>query len=384
MEVPLTSLNQLRQLHKSGQSFWFDSLSRDMIVNGELHRLVLEDGLRGITSNPTIFHQAVSSSDLYDDTILQGVRSDKTSEEIFDDIAREDIQATCDVLRHVYDMSDRADGFVSLEENPHIASDTQASVQEGYRLSALIDRPNLLIKIPATPEGILASENLLKDGVNVNITLMFSLVHYDAVANAYITALEERLRLGRPLDTVASVASMFVSRIDTKVDEWIDQMINEESNLSIRECLRALRGKTAIANGRMCYQRYKSHFHSERFRKLAAVGARPQRILTASTSTKDPAYPDTYYVNALIGPETVVTMAPASVPAFRDHGKVERTIEQDLDKAQDTFRKAKQLGINMDQAMRELQTEGVEKFIASFDALINAIEEKRQKFLQAI
>jgi transaldolase / glucose-6-phosphate isomerase len=375
------SENPLRQLYDYGQSFWFDSLSREMIVNGDLKRMVEDDGLRGITSNPTIFHSAVSSSDLYDETIAREARRGKSSEEIFYVIAQEDIRAACDLLRRVYDDSQRTDGFVSLEESPHIAHDTEASIREGHRLRELVDRPNLFVKVPATPEGIPAVKELLTDGVNVNITLMFAQENYAAVAEAYLSAMEERQRRGLPLDTVASVASMFVSRIDTKVDGWIDNIVEQEPDAGRREAVKSLRGKLAIANARLCYQHYHKFFGSGRFLKLAQDGARPQRVLFASTSTKDPSYPDTYYVNALIGPDTVVTMAPATVPAFRDHGKAAFTIEEGVNEAREAFSKAEELGIDLDRAMQELQDEGVDRFAESFDALVEAIEEKRRQFL---
>jgi transaldolase len=375
------SENPLRQLYDYGQSFWFDSLNREMIVNGDLKRMIEDDGLRGITSNPTIFHSALSNSDLYDETIAREARQGKSSEEIFYVIAQEDIRAACDLLRQVYDDSQRTDGFVSLEESPHIAHDTEASVRDGHHLWELIDRPNLFVKVPATSEGIPAVKELLADGVNVNITLMFSQENYAAVAEAYLAAMEERQRRGLPLDTVASVASMFVSRIDTKVDGWTDNIVEQEPDPDRREALKSLRGNLAIANAKLCYQHYNRLFGSERFLKLAQDGARPQRVLFASTSTKDPSYPDTYYVNALIGPNTVVTMAPATVPAFRGHGKTAFTIEEGLEEAWEVFSKAEELGLDLDRAMQELQDEGVDRFAESFDALIAAIEEKRRQVL---
>jgi transaldolase len=239
----------------------------------------------------------------------------------------------------------------------------------------------LFVKVPATPEGIPAVKELLIAGVNVNITLMYAQENYAAVAEAYLLAMEERQRKGAPLDTVASVASMFISRIDTKVDGWIDEIVEREPDADRREAVKWLRGKLAIANARLCYQHYRRFFESERFLKLAQDGARPQRVLCASTSTKDPSYPDTYYVNALIGPDTVVTMAPATVPAFRDHGKAAFTMEEGLDEAREAFSKAEALGIDLDRAMQELQDEGVDRFAQSYDALIAAIEEKRRQFL---
>lgn len=374
--------NPFRQLYEHGQSFWYDSLSREMLVSGKLERMVNEDGLRGITSNPTIFHEAISKSRMYDETIAREARNGKSTERIFDTIAQEDIQAACDILNTVYASSSGSDGFVSLEESPHIAHNTDASIVEGHRLDKLVDRQNLFIKVPATPEGIPAVRELLRNGVNVNITLMFALSDYDAVAEAYISALEERDSRGWPLSTLSSVASMFVSRIDTKVDGWIDEMMEKTEDPGRKDALKSIRGQTAIANARLCYQRYKKHFESDRFRRLQERGARPQRVLFASTSTKDPAYPDTYYVEALIGPNTVVTMAPATVPAFRDHGTAASTLEQDVDKARETFRMAGKLGIDLERAMRELQDEGVDKFADSYDALMEAIEEKRREALE--
>ncbi|MBM3945770.1 MAG: transaldolase, partial [SAR202 cluster bacterium] len=276
--------NPLRELHNIGQSFWYDSLSRDMIVNGDLKKMVEEDGLRGITSNPTIFQQAIAKSSLYDGLIEHEARKGKTKEQIFDLIAQQDIRGACDILRPVYDASGGADGFVSLEESPLIAHDLEASISEGYRLKELVGRPNLLVKVPATPAGIKATKELLVNGVSVNNTLMFSIANYDATAETYIAALEERAERGLPLDAVASVASMFVSRIDSKIDGWIDRMLKSEKDTMRRQSLQVLRGKVAIANGKQCYLHYKQFFHSARFKKLAARGARPQRVLTASTS----------------------------------------------------------------------------------------------------
>lgn len=371
--------NPLLQLHEQGQSFWYDSLSRDMIANGDLKKMVEEDGLRGITSNPTIFHQAISLSNLYDETIRIEAHKGKAKEEIFDIIAQKDIRDACDILRPIYDTSDGRDGYVSLEENPQIAHDKDASISEGYRLNDLVNRPNLLVKVPATPAGIAATKELLTNGVSVNNTLMFSLDNYDAVAETYVSALEERNDRGLPLDRVASVASMFVSRIDSKIDELIKQTLASEQNNEKRTILQKLLGKIAIANGKQCYLRYKQHFQNPRFEILAQKGARTQRILTASTSTKDPNYPDTYYVDALIGPNTVVTMAPATVPAFRDHGTARNTIDEGSTEAIEYFDMAKKAGIDLEKIMQELQDEGVDKFVASYKELLEAIEEKRRQ-----
>ena len=375
--------NPLRELHKFGQSFWYDSLSRDMIANGDLKRMVEDDGLRGITSNPTIFQQAIASSSLYDETIEREGRKGKNKEEIFDVIAQKDIQDACDILRPVYDASHGADGFISLEENPHIAHDVKMSISEGYRLKELVNRPNLLVKVPATPAGIAATRELLVNGVSVNNTLMFSLDNYDAVAETYISAMEERAKRGLPLDEIASVASMFVSRIDSNIDGRIDGMLKTERDEVRRKELQVLRGKVAIANGKLCYLHYKQFFHSARFKGLEEKGARPQRVLTASTSTKDPNFPDTYYVDALIAPETVVTMAPATVPAFRDHGTPGNTMNQGVDAAMETFRLAEKVGIDLNKTMQELQDDGVGKFIASYDDLLQAIEKKRKALVTA-
>ena len=361
--------NPLVQLHSMGQSFWFDGLSRQMIEDGTIKRLIDDDGLRGITSNPTIFAEALSNgSKVYDDIIAKGADAGRAPEQIFDEIAKKDIEDACDLLRPVFDEADGHDGFVSLEESPRLAHDTRESVAEGVRLHKMVDRPNLLVKVPATPEGIPAVHDLIVDGWPVNVTLMFSVEQYRQVAEAYISAIEERARRGLNLD-VPSVASIFVSRIDAKIDPWIDDGVALQSAMAVAE---EFRGKTAVINARECYRLFKALFHSDRFAPLSQHGAHPQRLLFASTSTKDPAYSDTKYPDALIGPETVVTMPMATVDAFRDHGTVESTLEEH---AVDLIATHK-AGIDVDRAMAELLDEGVDKFAKSYDELIGLIESK--------
>lgn len=373
--------NRLTQLHGQGQSFWFDGLSRQMIEDGTIKRMVREDGLRGITSNPTIFAEALSQgSKQYDEIIAEGAVAGRSPEQVFDEIAKHDIRDACDILRAVYDDSGGRDGFVSLEESPRLAHDEEASVREGHRLYELVDRPNLLVKVPATPEGTAAFRRLISEGCPVNVTLMFSLRQYDEVAEAYISALEDRHRRGEPLD-VPSVASIFVSRIDAKIDGWIDETDEAVDSppdegapdMRRRDLLTSLRGTAAVANAQAAYARFKELFRSERFGALAEAGARPQRLLFASTGTKDPVYPDTKYVDALIGPDTVSTMPMPTVDAFRDHGTVTTTLEDGEGHELEQLAKH---GIDIDRAMAELLHEGVEKFAKSYDELIELIADK--------
>lgn len=371
--------NPLRELAEFDQSFWLDYLSRPLITTGDLADLIQNDGLRGMTSNPTIFEKALSTSDEYDMEIRRLIAAAESNEAIFEDLAIHDVQMACDLLRPVYDGSQGQDGFVSFELLPSMAYQTDESIRQARRLFTKIGRPNAMIKVPGTPEGIPAIEELIVEGVNVNITLLFSIDIYEKVAEAYIRGLERRVEQGKPIDRIASVASFFVSRVDTQVDRRVDEMLAQTTDPERRKTLESLRGETAIANAKIAYQRCKRiFFEGQRFQRLATqYGARIQRPLWASTSTKNPAYRDVKYIEALIGPHTVETMAPASVEAFRDHGVVRATLEQDVDHAYRTLEKLAEVGISYEDITQTLQKDGVESFARSFDNILVGIEAKR-------
>ena len=372
--------NPLQRLHDYGQSVWNDNLSRKLIISGGLQDLIDNAGVVGVTSNPTIFDTAISKSDDYDDMIRELVADGRTSEEIYEELVVRDIQMACDILRPIYDRGNGQDGFVSLEVSPELAHDTARTIADTRRLWKRVNRPNLMIKIPGTPEGLPAIEQMLYEGININITLLFSLNAYSKVAEAYIRALERRVADGKPVDTVASVASFFVSRVDTEVDRRLQEIIDKNEDNDAVILARALLGRVAIANAKRAYQVFRDKFQSDRFDELAGMGARYQRPLWASTSTKNPDYPDTLYVDELIGPNTVQTLAPASIEAFGDHGTVAPTLEADIDKAYETMSALDVLGIHYDEVDAVLVKQGVESFIKSFRSLMAGLEEKRARF----
>ncbi|MFW6135418.1 MAG: bifunctional transaldolase/phosoglucose isomerase [Chloroflexota bacterium] len=360
-------MTKLQQLADLGQAIWLDYIRRSFIRQGRLDDLV-HDGLRGVTSNPAIFEKAIAGSNDYDDALRRLSGSGRSPQEIYEALAVEDIRMAADVLRPVYDQTGGDDGYVSLEVNPDLAVDTPGTVEEAHRLFDAVDRPNLMIKVPATPEGIPAIKTLIGDGVNVNATLMFSLHQLDAVAEAYISGLEALDGSGGDLSEVASVASFFVSRVDVKVDRMLDAIGTPAAE--------ELKGTAGIANAKMAYQRFKATFGGERWERLAEKGARLQRVLWASTSTKDPTYSDTLYADNLIGPHTVNTLPPSTLNAFRDHGIVALTLETELLAERARLEKLADLGIDLDRVTDELLEEGVEKFARPFSALMDTIEEK--------
>lgn len=367
-------MNQLQQLLRQGQSIWYDFISRELIATGEMARLV-GLGIRGMTSNPTIFEKAVAGGDSYDEQIRTLALGGASTEEIANALFIQDIRSACDLLRPVHDESDGGDGFVSLEVNPRLAEQTEATISEAHALWNAIDRPNLMIKIPATPQGLPAVRRCLADGINVNITLMFSLEQYQAVAGAYIEALEERLAAGLPIDRIASVASVFVSRIDTLIDSLLEKIGSDEAL--------ALRGKGALANSKLVYAEYQRLFGNERWEPLASAGARPQRPLWASTSTKNPNYPRLLYVTPLVGPDTVNTVPPDTLEAILAEGPFEKaTVTEGAEEAAMTMRDLALVGINIDAVMEQLLTEGVAKFETSFDGLFQKIEAKKKDLVQ--
>ena len=360
-------MNPLQRLRSEGQAIWLDYIRRDLLTGGELERLVAEDGVTGVTSNPAIFEKAIGGSRLYDDEIrdLLGKRPEISAQELYEELAVDEIRMAADVLRPVYETLDGADGFVSLEVSPLLARDTEATLQEARRLWGWVDRPNLMIKIPATPEGIPAIEEALAEGIHVNVTLMFSLADYEAVAGAFLRG---AARAASPSRT-ASVASFFVSRVDSKIDARLEAIGSDEAG--------SLLGTIAIANSMLAYRRFRELFHGEPFAALRARGARPQRVLWASTSTKNPAYRDVIYVEELIGSETVNTMPPETLAAFRDHGVVRRSLEEGMAGADEPLRRLAAVGVDLDAATAELQREGVEKFVEPFDRLLATLEAKR-------
>ncbi|MCY4436708.1 MAG: transaldolase [Chloroflexi bacterium] len=362
--------NRLVQLQDYDQSVWLDSISRGLMQSGQLQALVDNDGLRGMTSNPAIFEKAISGSDDYRDQLRALHAAGKSTTEVYEAVAVTDIQSACDVLRPVYDASDGEHGLVSLEVSPELAFDTAGTIGEVRRLWQQVDRPNLMIKIPATDEGIPAVQQMLAEGYNVNITLMFSLTDYDNVAEAYISALEARAAAGQPVNRIASVASFFVSRIDTLADELLEARA-EAGESRARELL----GKVAIANAKIAYQHFLDFFKSERFAKLEAKGARVQRVLWASTSTKNPDFSDVMYVDNLIGPHTVNTLPDDTMDAFRDHGTLAQTVDTGVAEAQAVLDALSAVGVDYDAMTRQLQQEGVDKFVQPYHALLERIEQ---------
>ncbi len=367
------SNNPLRELEKFGQSLWLDYIRRHLLLSPEFDRLINEDGLKGMTSNPTIFEKAIGGSNDYDEQFAELVRAQKNTDELYEMLTTEDIKHAADSLRPIYDASEGRDGFVSYEVSPRLAHDTEGTIAAARRYFQLIGRPNLMIKVPATPAGLPAIEQLISEGRNINITLMFSLKHYDAVAEAYLRGLEKRAQAGLPLANVASVASVFVSRVDTLVDKRLEEKLKAVPD----EALAGLRGTAAVANAKLVYQRYKEIFGSTRFRQLQEKGARVQRPLWGSTGTKNPAYSDIKYVEELVGPDTVNTMPPATMDAFRNHGKPRATLETGLTEAVETIRRLSQAGIDLIEVGDELQQEGLESFDKSFADLLKTIEGRR-------
>jgi transaldolase / glucose-6-phosphate isomerase len=371
------SKNILVELQKTGQSIWYDNVRRALIDNGDLASKIKDDDLRGVTSNPAIFEKAIVGSTDYDQAMRELIAAGKSVDEIYEALVIDDIQRVADLLKPVYDRTNRIDGYVSLEVSPLLAHDTENSIAQARRLWATLNRPNVMIKIPATPAGIPAIQKLISEGININVTLIFSQETYDQVADAYINGLEQRHAAGGALDHIASVASVFVSRVDTNIDAQLEFRARRSADDSEKALLTGLLGKAAIANIQLLYLRFKDTFAADRFAKLKAAGAQVQRPLWASTGTKNPAYPDTYYVDELIAPNTVNTVPPATYTAVRDHGKTAITIEKDLDGARATIAKLAELGIDLKQVTQQLQDEGVAQFMASFDTMTGSITAKQ-------
>jgi len=357
--------SRLRDLTALGQSVWLDYIQRDLLTGGGFRRLIDADGVSGVTSNPAILEKAIVEHQDYDAAIRAMPGLDPRA--LYEQLAIEDLRMAADLLRPVHEASRGRDGYVSFEVSPHLAYDTEATVREARRLWRALDRPNSLIKVPATAQGIAAIRQLIADGINVNVTLLFGLPRYREVAQAYLAGLEARAARGKPLSSVASVASFFLSRIDTLVDGRLDALTSGVS----RERAAALRGRTAIASARLAYQACRELFSGDRWQRLAAAGAGTQRLLWASTSTKDPAYSDVKYVDALIGAGTINTLPPETLDAYRDHGHPAARLEADIEAAHDTLAGLAQLGIDLQALTGQLEREGVEKFIAAFDKLLD-------------
>lgn len=377
----MTSL--LKQLQESGQAPWLDFVDRSFLNEGGLQKLVEEDGLTGVTSNPSIFEKAMGHGEAYDAQFAEFVRAnpDASVIDVYEALAVSDIQAACDTLRPVYDRFDGKDGYVSFEVSPYLALDTHGTITEARRLHGMVDRPNLMIKVPGTEAGAPAIRQLIEDGLSINVTLLFSLESYIAVAMAYVEGLEARVAKGESIEEIASVASFFVSRIDSQIDKKIDDRV--AAGDAEAEALKAVRGKVAIANAKMAYQWYLDFVGSDRWKALEAKGAQPQRLLWASTGVKDPAYPDTFYVDNLIGPDTVNTLPPKTMDAFRDHGTLARTLDADIDEAKHVLAEADRLGLDLAGVTKKLVEDGVKLFSDAADTLLGAIKAKREKLVDA-
>jgi transaldolase len=372
--------NPLLQIGRYGQSIWLDLLGRDMLLSGELKRLIEEDGVTGVTSNPAIFEKDMTGSSAYDDRIRELALEGKSTEEIYRALAVEDIRMAADHLRPLYDRLEGRDGFVSLEVSPHLARDADKTVSEARMLWAAVNRPNILIKVPATREGLPAIRKLIAGGINVNITLLFGLTRYREVVEAYLAGLEDRLELQEPMDRIASVASFFLSRIDVMVDPLLEEKMAEGGPAG--KLASALHGEVAVSCAKMAYRSYQALFASARFENLFRWGARIQRLLWASTSTKNPAYGDVKYVEPLIGPDTINTVPLETLQAYRDHGRPASRLERGRTRAEKVLKDLSRLGIDLERVAQDLEDEGIEKFIKPYDKLLDRLADKRAAFLR--
>jgi len=380
IESSKATRNPLKELLNYGQSMWLDYIRRDLFTTGKLKQMIEDDGLRGMTSNPAIFEKAVADSSLYDDILKTlAARKDLDATGKFEQIAIRDIQDAADALRGVYQESSARDGYVSLEVSPYLARKTQETIDEARRLWKAVNRENVMIKVPGTAEGLPAIRQLIGEGLNINITLLFAQEVYEQVAEAYIAGLEEYAARGGNLKRMASVASFFISRIDTLIDSMLNEKIKNSSDPAQQSLLKSLLGKVAIANGKLTYQRYQRIFSGPRWNALAAKGAQTQRVLWASTSTKNPNYRDVIYVEELIGPDTVNTMPPATIDAFRDHGKVWNSLTEDAEGAKKVMDDLARAGISMKQVTDKLTDDGVKLFADAFDKLLAAVEKSTQQ-----
>ncbi|MFD1873872.1 transaldolase [Hymenobacter bucti] len=374
-------MNPLVDIRRLDQSLWLDFISRKVLTNGELKRRIDEDALRGVTSNPAIFEKAIGGSADYDDTIKEQARQGKSAEDIYVGLAVADVQAACDLFRELYDSHDNSsDGYVSLEVSPKLANDTEGTIAEARQLWKAVDRPNVMIKIPATQAGLPAIRTAISEGINVNVTLIFGLDRYKAVTEAFIGGLEDRAKTGQSLERIDSVASFFLSRIDVLIDPQLEKFVTEGGEKG--QLAESLVGEVAIASAKQAYQMYKEIFNGERWQKLADKGANTQRLLWASTGNKNPKYDDLKYVEGLIGPKTVDTVPVETMDIFKERGKSADTLEQDLEKAQQVLRDLPKVGIDLNASTQQLEDEGVQKFIEPFGKLIDSVEKKRKQAVE--
>src|SRR4051812_37681465 len=357
--------NHLREIEALGQSIWLDNISRQLLDGGTLKRLVEDDGISGVTSNPTIFEKAIGGSDRYDEALKEAANAGLDARDTFFQLAFADIRDGADLLRPIFEQTEGQDGYISFELPPELAYDAEGSIEAAKRFFAEIDRPNVLIKVPGTAEGVTAFEELTAAGVSVNVTLLFAVKRYEEIAEAYVRGLERRADAGEPIDRIASVASFFVSRVDGKIDAALEKLGRGE-----------LSGQAAIANARIAYESFQRIFSGARWEALKANGANVQRPLWASTSTKNPAYPDTLYVDQLIGPDTVNTMPDATIEAFADHGTLAQTVDAGVDEAEAVWQQLQDVGVDLDHVGKRLEEEGVASFQKSFDQLLSALDTK--------
>jgi len=375
--------NHLLEISAYGQSIWMDNLSRDIIKSGELKQMTETGGIKGITSNPAIFEKAIKGNKIYDEEIEAGIRKDKSVLEIYESLVFDDIRDACDVFLPVYEATKGLDGYVSIEVPPTIAKNTETTISEARRYNQAIGRPNVMIKIPGTAEGLPAVEAAIADGINVNITLLFSVESYVQTAWAYIRGLEKRVAAGKDISKIASVASFFLSRIDSNIDSKVDKMLAAATDEESKAKLLSIKGKVAIANAKIAYQEYKKIIQSDRWKALSAKGAQVQRLLWASTSTKNPEYSDVMYVDELVGPDTVNTLPPSTIVACTDHCDVDNRVENDIDTAYKLMETLKEENINLDEVMAELLEEGIDKFVKPFDTLMKSLEDKVKQLVPA-
>ena len=375
---------RIEALLNEGQSVWLDDISRQMLQSGQLQRQIEQEGIRGVTSNPTIFEKAIAAGSAYDDQVAALIRQGASAGDIFEAVEVEDIRNACDLFRPLYDATNGGDGFVSIEVSPQFARDGEATLGEVRRLWGSVDRPNLMVKIPGTAEGVSAIRAALAEGINVNITLLFSLANYERVARAYVEALEDRLNRGRSVDRIASVASFFVSRVDTLVDTTLDAKIAETDDEATKQRLTGLKGKVAVANAKLAYAAFQEIFGGEEFARLREAGAKVQRPLWASTGTKNPDYSDVLYVESLIGPDTVNTMPGKTIEAFLDHGEVRRTVDEGVEQAREVMATLSAHDIDLDALTAQLEEEGIASFQKSFDALLAGVESKRAALAETV
>jgi transaldolase len=374
-------MSRLRDLHKFGQSPWYDNIERGLLLSGKLKEMIDNDGITGVTSNPTIFEKSINSSQMYDKDIERLSREEKDVQVIYDELTTWDINKAADILFGIYNSSNKKDGFVSIEVSPHLAHDAEGTVREAKRLYAKVARANVMIKVPATNEGMDAIRRLTADGINVNATLIFALSHYQLVAQAYLSGLEERVNKGMPVDRVNSVASFFVSRIDSHVDRILNDLLLKTRDDKTGRELSGLIGKAAVAQAKVIYDSYRRMFYGPQFSELKKKGANIQRLLFGSTSTKNPSYSDVKYVEEIIGEDTVNTLPHVTVDAFRDHGVAKATLAQGMEEAREIISKLQANGIALEEVCQRIQDDGVQAFVDSYDKLLRSLESKRNKII---